>query len=134
MMKRITTLIFLGLLLFNSLTATAMAYPIDGALDTHDFSLIDTVLAQKTPSCGNCLELKHIQNTPNEHLAGKIPACGNCVKSKQPKVTPDELPSDRTPACGNCLELKHSKDTPTEALEQRAAGCSSCEDEGDSES
>ncbi len=108
MMKRSTILIFLCLLLFSSLAVTATAYSIEGILDAHDFSLIDTLLANKIPGCGNCVELRPTQDTPPELLEGKIPGCGNCA------------------------ELEHSSDIPHELL-ARAAGCASCEDEGDPE-
>ena len=108
-MKQNTILIFLGLLLFSSLAVSAMAYSIEGGLAARGFSLIDTVLANKIPACGNCLELKPTQDSPNEFLAGKIPACGNCVKLDAAKVA------------------------PTEVLAGRATGCASCEDEGDDE-
>jgi hypothetical protein len=110
MMKRSTILIFLGLLLFSSLAVSAMAYSIEGGLAARGLSLIDTVLANKIPGCGNCIELKPTQDNPSEFLAGKIPGCGNCAK------------------------LESAKITPTEGLMARAAGCASCEDEGDDES
>ena len=108
-MKRSTILIFLGLLLFSSLAVSAMAYSIEGGLAAHGLSLIDTVLTNKIPGCGNCVELKPTQDSLSEFLAGKIPGCGNCLKLKQINVP------------------------PTKDLIARAAGCASCEDEGDDE-
>ena len=108
-MKRITSLTFLCPLLLSVVAVIAMAYSIVGVLDAHDFSLMDTLLANKIPGCGNCVELKPTQDTPPELLANKIPACGNC------------------------LALKPAKITPYEILGQRSAGCGSCEDEGDPE-
>ena len=104
-MKRNTILIFLGLVLFSSLAVTAVAYSTEDVPAARGFSLIDTVLANKIPACGNCVELKQTQDILGELLAGKIPGCGNCVELKQINIT------------------------PTEDLIARAAGCSSCEDD-----
>jgi hypothetical protein len=100
-MKSLAIRIFLCLLLFSSLAVTAMAYSIEGGLDAHNFSLIDRVLANKIPGCGNCLELKDINDTPSELLAGRIPACGNCLELQPTLDTPDELLA-RAAGCGSC--------------------------------
>src|SRR5262245_33864342 len=99
MMKRNTILIFLGLLLFSSLAVTAMAYSRGDVLAAHGFSLIDTVLANKIPACGNCVELKPAPDSSTELLAGKIPTCGNCDKLESAKVTPTEGLMVRAAGC-----------------------------------
>ena len=77
-MKRITILIFLCLMLFSSLTATAVAYSIDNVLDARDISLTNTAVVGRISACGNCIQSTHTKITPHKLLRQRASGCASC--------------------------------------------------------
>lgn len=71
MMKRIVILTFLCLLLFSSLTVTAMASSVDSVLDA--------------PACGTCFQVAHTKITPPKLLRQRALGCASCEDEGDPE-------------------------------------------------